>query len=257
MFERYSCSYLGEPHFNLLRCCYAWQEMGKEVTEESLVCHSFPLLIGERKTDQSLEERGWELQKKIASVYLPTYLSIYLPIPPVYLSIHVTSIYPSMHLPSTHLSTCLFMYHPSTHQPLPIYLSTIHLTSTRLSVYESISNFLSIHPSTHPFMYHLSTCLSVYPSINPSTYLSIYIPVHLSKHGTFFFKYQLSIHLLVYMPARLPVCLPTYPSISLSVCPYVYQLHTQLTDKVNMYIRIRKYWREKLITEIQLTYSST
>ncbi len=204
----------------------------------------------------------WKKRVRITeknSLCVPTYISINLSAhPPVYLSIHVTSIYPSMHLPSTHLSTCLFMYHPSTHQPLPIYLSTIHLTSTRLSVYESISNFLSIHPSTHPFMYHLSTCLSVYPSINPSTYLSIYIPVHLSKHGTFFSSSNyLSIYSSICPPACLSVCLPTYPSISLSVCPYVYQLHTQLTDKVNMYIRIRKYWREKLITEIQLTYSST
>ncbi len=166
----------------------------------------------------------WKKRVRITeknSLCLPTYISINLSAhPPVYLSIHVTSIYPSMHLPSTHLSTCLFMYHPSTHQPLPIYLSTIHLTSTRLSVYESISNFLSIHPSTHPFMYHLSTCLSVYPSINPSTYLSIYIPVH-HLNMVLFFQVP-TIYPSTRLYARPPACLSTYlsihQSISMSIC---------------------------------------
>ncbi len=160
----------------------------------------------------------WKKRVRITeknSLCVPTYISINLSAhPPVYLSIHVTSIYPSMHLPSTHLSTCLFMYHPSTHQPLPIYLSTIHLTSTRLSVYESISNFLSIHPSTHPFMYHLSTCLSVYPSLTRQPiYPSIYQYIYLNMVLFFSSTNYLSIYSSICPPACLSVYLPIHPSV--------------------------------------------
>lgn len=144
--------------------------------------------------------RGWKLQEK-NSRCLPTYISINLSAhPPVYLSIHVTSIYFSIY--TYHVSTFLFMYRLSTYQPINLCPSIYLSTSLYQTFYPSIllPVCLSIYPSFHLPSIYLSIHLPVYLPIIPSTYLSIHlyttIPVHLSKHGAFF-KYQIYIHLLV------------------------------------------------------------
>lgn len=90
---------------------------------------------------------------------------------PIHLSTQCLSIYPqSMHLSTYHLSTCLSLVYPSISLPIiypsvyssfisqptadaPVYLSSFHLSTHRLSI---------VNAST----YRLCTCLSiVYPSV--------------------------------------------------------------------------------------------
>lgn len=123
--------------------------------------------------------RGWKLQEK-NSHCLPTYISINLSAhPPVYLSIHVTSIYFSIY--TYHVSTFLFMYRLSIYQPINLCPSIYLYTSLYQTFYPSILlPCLSVYPSFHLPSIYPSFCLSIYLFIYPSSrqpiYLSIYIP---------------------------------------------------------------------------------
>ena len=77
----------------------------------------------------------------------------------------------------------------------------------------SISIYLSIHPSTYPSI-HLSIHPSIHPSIYPSIHLSIYPSIHLSIYP--------SIHLSICLSAYLPICLSAYLPIYLSTYLPIY-----------------------------------
>ncbi len=171
----------------------------------------------------------WKKRVRITeknSLCLPTYISINLSAhPPVYLSIHVTSIYYSiylsLHLPFIYLSFHVPSIYLSIHEPLPSIYPSIHL-----------SVCLSIYPSFHLPSIYLSFCLSIYLLIYPTSHQPIYLSIYIRQYQyiylnmVFIFKYQLSIHLLVYIPSCLSVYLSIHqsihpsihPSISMSIC---------------------------------------
>ena len=69
---------------------------------------------------------------------------------------------------------------------------------------------------------HLSTCLSLHPSINLSTlsiYLSIYLPIHPSIHPSIRLSINLPIHPTIHLFIRLSIHLSIYQSINLSIHP--------------------------------------
>lgn len=104
---------------------------------------------------------------------------------PIYLLIHLSIIFPTLHQP-TYLSAIHLSIHPLT-PLLPTNLSIVHPSSCPL--------YLGTYPPVHPIP--ASTLLSIDPSILPSIFPSLPQPTY---------------HPLNYPPSYLPlVCVPSHP----------------------------------------------